>query len=63
MLGTEQPVHFGPGAEFAVRLDLTTTEDLDEVSSGSIAPGTSRPGPTEGLEVVDPDGQIVVVHG
>ncbi|RZT26502.1 hypothetical protein EV649_0247 [Kribbella sp. VKM Ac-2569] len=58
-LGVQTAVRFGPAAgDFAVRLDLTTTEDLDDVQARV---GGSR---TEaGLEIQDPDGQLVVVHG
>lgn len=60
-LGADSSVRFGPaGDEFAVRLDLTTSEDLDEVQSRLTGAQVTR---TEsGLEVVDPDGQLVVVH-
>ncbi len=60
VLGIEQPVYFGAGAELAVRLDLSTTEDLNEVVRriGELATRTA-----DGLELVDPDGQPVVVHG
>jgi hypothetical protein len=51
-------VRFGPGAEFAVRLDLTTTEHLDEVQGRVHGTRTNK-----GVEIVDPDGQLVVVHG
>jgi hypothetical protein len=52
-------VRFGPpDGDFAVRLDLTTTEDLDDVQARV---GGSRT--ASGLEIVDPDGQLVVVHG
>ncbi|NIK60321.1 VOC family protein [Kribbella shirazensis] len=51
-------VRFGPGPAFGVRLDLTTTEDLDEVA-GRVQAARSA----SGLEITDPDGQLVVVHG
>ncbi|GAA1145987.1 hypothetical protein GCM10009630_50660 [Kribbella jejuensis] len=57
-LGVTPTVRFGSGAEFAVRLDLTTTEDLDDVQTR--VPGTRIDG---GLELTDPDGQLVLVHG
>ncbi|HWD82524.1 MAG TPA: VOC family protein [Kribbella sp.] len=57
-LGVAPTVRFGPGAEFAVRLDLTTTEDLDEVQNRVHGTRTDA-----GLEITDPDGQPVVVHG
>ncbi|TCO23398.1 hypothetical protein EV652_109224 [Kribbella steppae] len=60
VLGIEQSVYFGAGVELDVRLDLSTTEDMDDVARriGEQATRTA-----EGLEIVDPDGQIVVVHG
>ncbi len=60
VLGIEQSVYFEAGVELTVRLDLSTTEDLDDVMRriGEQATRTA-----EGLEVVDPDGQLVVVHG
>jgi hypothetical protein len=51
-------VRFGPGSAFGVRLDLTTTEDLDDVA-GRVQAARSA----SGLEITDPDGQLVVVHG
>jgi hypothetical protein len=58
-LGVQTAVRFGPtDGDFAVRLDLTTTEDLADVQA--------RVGGTQtesGLEILDPDGQLVVVHG
>jgi hypothetical protein len=58
-LGVQTVVRFGPpDGDFAVRLDLTTTEDLDDVQARV---GGSRT--ASGLEIVDPDGQLVVVHG
>ncbi len=58
-LGVQATVHFGPAdGDFAVRLDLTTTEDLDDVQARA---GGSRTG--SGLEIQDPDGQLVVVRG
>ncbi|TCC29220.1 VOC family protein [Kribbella sindirgiensis] len=58
-IGVREAVRFGPAAgDFAVRLDLTTSEDLDDVQARA---GGSR---TEsGLEIEDPDGRLVVVHG
>jgi len=62
LLGVDATVRFGPAdAEYAVRLDLTTTEDLDDVRrrlSGHQVTQTD-----EGLEIMDPDGETVVVHG
>jgi len=55
-------VRFGPDdGEFAVRLDLSTTEDLDEVQGRLGRYQVTRT--AVGLEIVDPDGQLVVVHG
>jgi hypothetical protein len=57
-LGVGTTVRFGAGAAFGVRLDLTTTEDLEEVAGRVRAVRTAA-----GLEITDPDGQLVVVHG
>ncbi|WP_458168867.1 VOC family protein [Kribbella sp. WER1] len=57
-VGADATVRFGPGAEFGVRLDLTTSEDLDAVRSRVQGIRTD-----DGLELTDPDGQLVVVHG
>jgi hypothetical protein len=60
VLGVGQRVDFTVGEEFAVRLNLSTTEDLEDVLR-RIGERATR---TDGaLEVVDPDGQTVVVHG
>jgi hypothetical protein len=60
VLGVDQRVYFVAGEEPAVRLELTTTEALDDVLQriGDRATRTDN-----GLEIVDPDGQVVVVHG
>jgi hypothetical protein len=63
VLGTDQRVYFGPGVEHAVRLELTTTEDLDAVQRRLAAAGYESTRTDDGLEIVDPDGQIVLVHG
>ncbi|WP_328998985.1 VOC family protein [Kribbella sp. NBC_00709] len=61
-VGMETPARFGPAAgEFAVRLDLSTTEDLGDVQARLDAYQVTRT--AAGLEIVDPDGQLVVVHG
>ena len=61
-LGADRSVRFGPAdGEFAVRLELTTTEDLDEVQSRLTGAQITRS--ASGLEITDPDGQLVVVHG
>ncbi|GAA3150394.1 hypothetical protein GCM10010530_82080 [Kribbella aluminosa] len=57
-MGVDATVRFGPGAEFAVRLDLSTTEDLADVQERVRGIRTEA-----GLEITDPDGQLVVVHG
>jgi len=58
-VGADQSLRFSrPGGDFAVRLDLTTTEDLADVQRR--AGGTLT---EAGLEIIDPDGQLVVVHG
>lgn len=62
LLGADASLHFGPAdAEYAVRLDLSTTEDLDEVRRRLTGHQVTRT--EDGLEIVDPDGQVVVVHG
>ncbi|MET9311291.1 VOC family protein [Kribbella sp. NPDC003505] len=58
-LRVPRAARFGPsGGEFDVRLDFVTTEDLDDVHARV---GGSRT--EDGLEIVDPDGRLVVVHG
>ncbi|MGW7679845.1 VOC family protein [Kribbella sp. NPDC054772] len=61
-VGTDATALFGSAeGAFTVRLDLTTTEDLDEVRSRL---GDLQVTRTEaGLEITDPDGRLVVVHG
>jgi hypothetical protein len=62
VLGSEASLRFGPASEeYAVRLDLTTAEDLDEVRRR--LSGLQITQTDEGLEIVDPDGQLMVVHG
>jgi hypothetical protein len=62
LLGADASVRFGPAdAEYGVRLDLTTTEDLDEVRRRLTVHQVTRT--DNGLEIVDPDGQLMVVHG
>jgi hypothetical protein len=61
-LGVDTSVRFGPAdATFAVRLELSTTEDLDEVERRLTGHQVART--DAGLEIVDPDGETVVVHG
>jgi PAS domain-containing protein len=61
-VGMDTPVRFGPaGGGFAVRLDLSTTEDLDAVQGRLGDYEVTRT--ATALEIVDPDGQLVVVHG
>ncbi len=62
VLGTDQPVYYGPGAESGVRLELTTNEDLDDVLRRLTAAGYEATRTDAGLEIMDPDGQLVVVH-
>lgn len=58
-IGAGRAVRFGPSeGEFAVRLELTTTEDLADVQARAGGTRTEA-----GLEIVDPDGQLVVVRG
>jgi hypothetical protein len=62
LLGADATLRFGaPDAEYAVRLDLSTTEDLDDVRRRLTGHQVTRT--EEGLEIVDPDGQLLVVHG
>ncbi|MEV0803470.1 VOC family protein [Kribbella sp. NPDC050281] len=63
LLGARQHVYFGPGEKEGVRMDLSTSEDLAAVLQRLTDAGyqTTRTGDT--LEVVDPDGQPMVVHG
>ena len=61
-LGVDPTVPFGPAdGPFAVRLELTTTEDLDDVRRRLAGYQVTRAERT--LQIVDPDGQLVVVHG
>jgi len=50
-------------AELEVRLELTTTESLDEVAERLAATGYRSEKVAGGLSVVDPDGQVVRVRG
>ncbi|TCN43173.1 hypothetical protein EV644_102189 [Kribbella orskensis] len=52
-----------PAAEIEVRLELSTSEPLDEVVRRLVATGYEPTEATDGLSVVDPDGLIVRVHG
>ncbi|HET6296954.1 MAG TPA: VOC family protein [Kribbella sp.] len=63
ILGGDYLVDYGPReAEFAVRLDLRTTESLAEVRARLTATGY-EPQPDEaGLTLTDPDGQTVKVQ-
>ncbi|GAB2685162.1 VOC family protein [Kribbella swartbergensis] len=63
VLGTDQRVTFGPGEAYGVRLELTTAEDLADVQRRLVAAGYASTRTDAGIEVVDPDGQTVVVHG
>ncbi|HZX08056.1 VOC family protein [Kribbella sp.] len=57
-MGADATVLFGPGPEFAVRLDLTATERaLADIASRTEATRTAA-----GLELTDPDGRLVVIH-
>ncbi|MEV0285479.1 MULTISPECIES: VOC family protein [unclassified Kribbella] len=60
VLGVDQKVYFAAGDEPAVRLGLTTSEDLDDMLRRIGAQATRT---DDGLEIVDPDGETVVVHG
>jgi hypothetical protein len=57
------PVRYRAAAEFDVRIELTTTESLDDVARRLDAAGYQAERVDGGLAVVDPDGQTVGVHG
>jgi len=59
VVGLDSLARFGSG----IRLDLTTSEDLDDVRRRLAEAGyqVTRAGDT--LEITDPDGEPVVVHG
>ena len=63
VIGIDQRVYFGPGTAYAVRLELTTTEDLNDVLQRLVAGGYTATRAADRLEIVDPDGETVVVHG
>jgi hypothetical protein len=71
VLGGGQSVYYGsPTEPFAVQLELTTTEDLTAVAERLSASGyeatLDEDGATvdpDGIVIVDPDGQTIVVHG
>jgi hypothetical protein len=71
VLGGGQSVYYGSPAEpFAVRLELTTAEDLTAVTERLAASGyraeldaDGTAVDPDGITIVDPDGQTVVVHG
>ena len=61
-MGVETTVRFGAGdGDFGVRLDLTTSESLDDVRGrlGELQVVQRE----AALDITDPDGQLVVVHG
>lgn len=63
-LGGDNPelVRFRAAAEFEVRIELSTSEPLDEVARRLVATGYEPTETSDGLSVVDPDGQTVRVH-
>jgi len=65
VLGGDNPelVKFRAAAEFDVRIELSTTESLDEVTRRLAATGHQVEVADGGLAVVDPDGQTVRVRG
>ena len=64
LIGAEPRPLFGrPEAGWGVRLDLRTTENLDDVLQRMSTAGHAATRTDAGLEIVDPDGQTVVVHG
>jgi len=63
ILGGDYLVYYGPReAEFAVRLDLRTTESLAEVATRLTATGYEPRSDEDGITLTDPDGQTVQVH-
>ncbi|GAB2585987.1 VOC family protein [Kribbella endophytica] len=62
-LGVRQPVTFDQAGDFAVRLDLRTTEPLPDVTNRLQAAGYSAELNDRTIEITDPDGQPVRVHG
>ncbi|TWD83631.1 hypothetical protein FB561_4797 [Kribbella amoyensis] len=64
LVGCRQPVTFGPAdGEFAVRLDLRTTEPLTEMLDRLTAAGYSAELSGTRIAIIDPDGQPIRVHG
>lgn len=59
VVGLDSLARFGDG----IRLDLTTSEDLDDVLGRLTAAGHEVSRVDGGLRITDPDGQLVVVHG
>ncbi len=62
-LGVRQPVTFDETGDFAVRLELRTTEPLPEVTSRLKAAGYTAELTQNTIDITDPDGQPVRVHG
>jgi hypothetical protein len=64
VLGGGQTVYYGPPADaFGVRIELDTTEELAAVAERLTAGGYETRLAENGLTIVDPDGQTVMVHG
>ncbi|MFB6722596.1 VOC family protein [Kribbella sp. NPDC056345] len=59
VVGLDALARFGDG----VRLELTTSEDLAAVHSRLAAAGYQAVQVADTIEITDPDGQTVVVHG
>ncbi len=59
VVGLDALARFGDG----IRLELTTSEDLAAVHSRLTAAGYQAVLVADTLEITDPDGQLVVVHG
>jgi hypothetical protein len=62
-LGVRQPVTFDEAGDFAVRLDLRTTEPLKDVAARLQAAGYAAELNGTTVDITDPDGQPVRVHG
>ncbi|GAB3820567.1 VOC family protein [Kribbella italica] len=61
-LGVRQPVTFDQAGDFAVRLELRTTEPLADVTDRLQAAGYTAELVQGTIEITDPDGQPVRVH-
>ena len=63
LLGVRQPVSFDETGDFAVRLDFRTSEPLADVVARLHAAGYTAELTRSTIDITDPDGQPVRVHG